>query len=159
MRPPQRRGPGTRSSAELPELRGDARWALLPWALDSKGHLQRRAGRELPPEVPPTRLVQRFPPESVSSWSETWTAELPLAVSRGSMLCSQTAVRVGPLFTRRPAHCLSFQVLCQLRGGAPVLRIDGPGAAGLQALHWAPRGQDQGEPPQAGTGRLEARAV
>ncbi|KAF6106633.1 testis expressed metallothionein like protein [Phyllostomus discolor] len=40
-------------------------------------------------------------------------------------------------------------VLCQLRGGAPVLRLDGSGAAGLQALHWAPRGQDPGESPQA----------
>ncbi|XP_036991115.2 tesmin [Artibeus jamaicensis] len=43
----------------------------------------------------------------------------------------------------------SPMVLCQMRGGTPRLRIDGPGAAGLQALHWAPRGRDQSGSPQS----------
>jgi hypothetical protein len=46
---------------------------------------------------------------------------------------------------------MSFQVICQLKGGAQMLCIDNCGARELKALHLLPQYDDQSSFPQSGT--------
>lgn len=61
------------------------------------------------------------------------------------LVCSCSELESSALFT------MSFQVICQLKGGAQMLCIDNCGARELKALHLLPQYDDQNSFPQSGT--------
>ncbi|XP_023603605.1 tesmin-like [Myotis lucifugus] len=107
--------------------------ALVPlgaWALDGAAHAGVR--------VIPVELKEgggAVPSESV----EEAALQNPLSQEPCKFPCSQDA-EDAPGGSQKDANTM---VLCQLKGGTPMLRIDNPSARELKALHLVPQYQDQ----------------
>ncbi|XP_036918511.1 tesmin [Sturnira hondurensis] len=111
--------------------------AVVPlgaWTREGAAHL---GVRVIPVEVKDGGVTGEIPEEAA--------LRNPLSQEARVFWSSQEADGASGMSHQDP----SPMVLCQMRGGAPILCIDGPGAAGLQALHWAPRGRDQSGSPQS----------
>ncbi|XP_070282569.1 tesmin [Myotis yumanensis] len=107
--------------------------ALVPlgaWALDGAAHAGVR--------VIPVELKEgggAVPSESM----EEAALQNPLSQEPCKFPCSQDA-EDAPGGSQKDANTM---VLCQLKGGTPMLRIDNPSARELKALHLVPQYQDQ----------------
>lgn len=69
----------------------------------------------------------------------------PQGKSSQISVCSYSELESSALFT------MSFQVICQLKGGTQMLCIDNCGTRELKALHLLPQYDDQSSFPQSGT--------